>query len=389
MLVIMRIVCNQHFLLQFCLISSIVATITRSIHNLESHGAYSQRFISIPMHLRTAIQERLMSDMRRRLQNLSSADLNEVCSESCPVLCAPCSVLCAYLLSISIDGHPSNPLTFIVVNQNQLVCCEAAEHGNCTLSCPDPSTTMTIDFASYGRPNGMSGVYAQGSCHSAYSMDVMTLACEGKNSCTVTAENVRFGDPCSHQTKKLSVQARCTLQPAVQSSTRHKATSLLFLRIDNLLTIADRYGYGRGGAILNLGEVWLMYRGKRVLTPDPVMSSSSPDSPPSNCADGLIGTICHSSSNNDRAPSLYINVSGLVFDSIRVLNRPDCCQSRIYGASLWLQTRPDPDSALARGQVIQKWIFNNSHTINANYTFEFMIQPERLYGSQVIFVNRL
>jgi hypothetical protein len=107
----------------------------------------------------------------------------------------------------TITGVPVSNVT--VTCTNVVVCSTAAENGNITLTCPTGQKIVSLDFASYGTPNGSCGAFTTSSCNATTStMDVST-PCLGFNSCTVSATNGVFGDPCVGTVKRLYVQARC------------------------------------------------------------------------------------------------------------------------------------------------------------------------------------
>ncbi|KAK4356829.1 hypothetical protein RND71_022439 [Anisodus tanguticus] len=86
------------------------------------------------------------------------------------------------------------------------------------LQCDEGHTISSIEFASYGSPNGSCQKFSQGKCHAANSLSVVSQACKGKNSCTIDISNVVFGDPCRHVVKSLAVQAKCSPPPDLSAS---------------------------------------------------------------------------------------------------------------------------------------------------------------------------
>jgi hypothetical protein len=89
------------------------------------------------------------------------------------------------------------------------VCGTAGEGESITLACPAEQVIDEIVFASYGTASGTCGSFADAACHSASSLAVVEALCLGRNTCTVTASNGTFGDPCNGTAKRLSVEARC------------------------------------------------------------------------------------------------------------------------------------------------------------------------------------
>ncbi|EXB60111.1 Beta-galactosidase 16 [Morus notabilis] len=77
------------------------------------------------------------------------------------------------------------------------------------LSCPRGRTISKILFASYGNPAGDCQSYAQGSCHASNSKTIVKQACLGKRSCSISASNGKFGDPCPGLLKTLVIDAQC------------------------------------------------------------------------------------------------------------------------------------------------------------------------------------
>ena len=101
----------------------------------------------------------------------------------------------------------------IVGGNPQLRCGTANEGEQVQLACPQGVITG-IQFASYGLPTGECGQFTVGTCHAQSSADVVRTRCLGTSSCSIGANNVAFGDPCSGVSKRLYVQARCGVLPA-------------------------------------------------------------------------------------------------------------------------------------------------------------------------------
>ncbi|XP_024986388.1 beta-galactosidase 9 isoform X1 [Cynara cardunculus var. scolymus] len=77
------------------------------------------------------------------------------------------------------------------------------------LQCEDGYTIASIEFASYGTPQGSCQAFSMGKCHAPNSASILSKACEGRNSCKIEVSNSVFGDPCPRTVKTLAVEARC------------------------------------------------------------------------------------------------------------------------------------------------------------------------------------
>nr|AAF70821.1 beta-galactosidase [Solanum lycopersicum] len=86
------------------------------------------------------------------------------------------------------------------------------------LQCDEGHTISSIEFASYGSPNGSCQKFSQGKCHAANSLSVVSQACIGRTSCSIGISNGVFGDPCRHVVKSLAVQAKCSPPPDLSTS---------------------------------------------------------------------------------------------------------------------------------------------------------------------------
>ena len=90
-------------------------------------------------------------------------------------------------------------------------CGSAPENGSTTLTCPAGSVISGLPYASYGTPTGSCpGPFTDGACNGTNSLSVLEGLCLGLNSCTFTADNATFTDPCFGTVKNLGVIASCT-----------------------------------------------------------------------------------------------------------------------------------------------------------------------------------
>jgi hypothetical protein len=89
-------------------------------------------------------------------------------------------------------------------------CGTTTEGGNITLTCPAGNVMTGFTYASYGTPTGTCpGPFADGACNGTNSLSVVETLCTGLNSCTFTADNATFTDPCFGTGKNMAVIASC------------------------------------------------------------------------------------------------------------------------------------------------------------------------------------
>lgn len=90
-----------------------------------------------------------------------------------------------------------------------IVCGMATSEGQSfTLTAPPGRVFTSVDFASYGTPDGTCGNFTLGSCHASSTMPIVQGLVIGQNSVTLTQNYQIFGDPCSGVYKRFYVQAR-------------------------------------------------------------------------------------------------------------------------------------------------------------------------------------
>ncbi|KAK4483336.1 hypothetical protein RD792_010522 [Penstemon davidsonii] len=84
------------------------------------------------------------------------------------------------------------------------------------LQCDAGNIISSIKFASYGTPQGRCQKFSIGDCHASNSISVVTQACVGKQSCSLSVSNSKFGvDPCHGVVKTLSVEVRCSSSSSI------------------------------------------------------------------------------------------------------------------------------------------------------------------------------
>ena len=89
----------------------------------------------------------------------------------------------------------------------------ACEGETLDLKCPISNQKLTVNYANFGRtsetacPNSAN---SNTNCKAENSLSIVKAACNGKNSCLVTARNSDFGgDPCGGIHKYLEVKYEC------------------------------------------------------------------------------------------------------------------------------------------------------------------------------------
>jgi hypothetical protein len=96
------------------------------------------------------------------------------------------------------------------------VCGTAAEDASATLTCPSGQIIDSVVFASYGTPTGTCGSFAAGSCDATSAASMIETLCKGRSSCSITASNGTFGDPCHSTVKKLAVEVTCVVGDPIE-----------------------------------------------------------------------------------------------------------------------------------------------------------------------------
>ncbi|KAL0358520.1 UNVERIFIED_CONTAM: Beta-galactosidase 9, partial [Sesamum angustifolium] len=87
------------------------------------------------------------------------------------------------------------------------------------LRCDAGNTISSVKFASYGTPQGSCQNFSRSNCHSPNSFSVVSQACMGRQSCSISISNAVFGgDPCHGVVKTLSVEMRCSSLSSTSSA---------------------------------------------------------------------------------------------------------------------------------------------------------------------------
>ena len=79
------------------------------------------------------------------------------------------------------------------------------------LKCPISNQKLTVNYANFGRTSETTCSHnSNTNCKAENSLSIVKAACNGKNSCLVTARNSDFGgDPCGGIHKYLEVKYEC------------------------------------------------------------------------------------------------------------------------------------------------------------------------------------
>merc|ERR1711915_795693 len=97
---------------------------------------------------------------------------------------------------------------------------KACEGSSLTLSC-NAGESITVIYAQYGRSTGAicPGTNSGQTCYNPSSINTVRGSCNGQQSCTVSATNSVFGDPCPNVYKYLDVYyfCLCNATPAAAS----------------------------------------------------------------------------------------------------------------------------------------------------------------------------
>jgi len=93
----------------------------------------------------------------------------------------------------------------------QTICATATEGQNLEITAPPGYTFTSVEFASYGTPEGECGSFIQSACHAENSVSIVESYLIGEeNTVSIPATNTVFSDPCSGTFKRLYVQATAT-----------------------------------------------------------------------------------------------------------------------------------------------------------------------------------
>jgi len=103
------------------------------------------------------------------------------------------------------DNTENFSFFFLFVSFIATVC----ESKKLQISCPG-KRLIRINQAMYGRTKrGLCGDDFRPDCRAGNSLSIVKRFCEGKNKCSVLAENSVFGDPCPNIQKYLTVDYYC------------------------------------------------------------------------------------------------------------------------------------------------------------------------------------
>ncbi|KAH9291674.1 hypothetical protein KI387_043142, partial [Taxus chinensis] len=107
------------------------------------------------------------------------------------------------------ETHPQSIQSWKTMKTNSQMLHENAEP-RLQLECSAGKIISSIQFASFGSPQGECGHYTKGTCHLMESTKVVEKACIGQNGCSITVSQMKFGaHPCVGTVKSLAVEATC------------------------------------------------------------------------------------------------------------------------------------------------------------------------------------
>src|SRR5439155_11342730 len=88
--------------------------------------------------------------------------------------------------------------------------------------------------------------FAEGVCKAAGSVSLVSNACVGKASCTVSANNGTFGDPCVGTPKRLYAQVTCSgaVSAGICASARENGTATLTCPVGQVIAAVSFASYG-------------------------------------------------------------------------------------------------------------------------------------------------
>ena len=91
------------------------------------------------------------------------------------------------------------------------ICGTADEDGTVSMVAPAGTTFTSVEFASYGTPDGTCGAFTLGGCHESNSLSIVQGYLIGQSgTINIPATNGVFGDPCGGTQKRLYIQATAT-----------------------------------------------------------------------------------------------------------------------------------------------------------------------------------
>ncbi|KAJ4812111.1 Beta-galactosidase [Rhynchospora pubera] len=113
------------------------------------------------------------------------------------------------LILFEEEGGSPRQIQFQTVTVGS-VCATAEKGQTLTLSCPEGGSISKIDFASYGEVHGKCGAFKKGSCESLNAFNIVSQACVGNESCSISVSKETLGaNNCGDIPFKLAIQATC------------------------------------------------------------------------------------------------------------------------------------------------------------------------------------
>lgn len=115
-------------------------------------------------------------------------------------------------LKLYLDAGNTESYPGIGQSVNTTVCATCNENSSLSLTAPADTRFTSVDFASFGTPNGSCGSFTIGGCHAANSVSIVEGYLLDKNGTISIPANTSmgWGDPCGGTFKRLYVQATYT-----------------------------------------------------------------------------------------------------------------------------------------------------------------------------------
>ena len=144
--------------------------------------------------------------------------------------CPGTNIQCAAQTCGEVGCGASSCLPACATVPSTVLCQAVPEHATVTFTCPTGTTIRSVLSASYGMPvqttcSSPPEPMTEGPCGSATSLSFTRTQCLNKTTCTFTAENANFGDPCYGTFKHYYGVVACDAVPGRSYCSQQGATS--------------------------------------------------------------------------------------------------------------------------------------------------------------------